>query len=68
MDRRGFTQIEKRAHYSRIESSMLRTHNPTYTTYWGDGTGRDTYTVVNNGGLSSSEKQNMMYRPFRNTF
>ena len=68
MDHRGFSTAERRVHYSAIESSMLRTHNPTYASYWGDGSGRDTYTVVNNGGLTRLEKGNMMNRPFRNTF
>jgi len=31
--------------------SISRTHNPKYTTYTGDGNGRDGYIVFANGGL-----------------
>jgi hypothetical protein len=30
---------------------LTRTQNPKYTTYNGDGTGRDSYAIVGNGGL-----------------
>jgi hypothetical protein len=32
-------------------ASLYRTSNPTYTTYRGDGQGRDSYAIVGNGGL-----------------
>jgi len=32
-------------------SSLNRTYYPKYTTYWGDGSGRDGYAVFENGGL-----------------
>jgi hypothetical protein len=50
------------------EASMARSHNPKYASYTGDGSGRDTYVVLNNGGLTNVEKKFMMSRPFRNTF
>jgi hypothetical protein len=49
-------------------TSMGRSHNPKYASYMGDGSGRDTYVVLNNGGLTNVEKKFMMSRPFRNTF
>jgi hypothetical protein len=30
---------------------MQRTNHPKFTTYWGDGHGRDHYITFNNGGL-----------------
>ena len=68
MERRGFTSTEKSIRYSALESQLMRTFSPKYANYFGDGSGRDTYAVVNNGGLTSVEKPNMMNRPFRNTF
>ena len=41
---------------------MMRTHNPTYANYSGNGTGRDSYIIINNGGLAGSDKKNMMWR------
>ena len=32
-------------------STLNRTYHPKYTTYTGDGNGRDHYIVFNNGGL-----------------
>ena len=32
-------------------SPIDRTYHPKYTTYWGDGSGRDGYAVFANGGL-----------------
>ena len=46
---------------------MLRTHEPKYVSYFGDGSGRDSYVIVNNGGLTSEIKPNLMRRPFINT-
>lgn len=50
-----------------IEASLMRTDNPKYASYFGNGSGRDTYIVLNNGGLTSLDKPNMMKRPFKNT-
>jgi hypothetical protein len=41
---------------------MRRTSNPKYASYSGDGSGRDTYIVLNNGGLTSNDKSFMMNR------
>ena len=41
---------------------MMRTHNPTYANYSGDGSGRDSYIILNNGGLASESKRGMMWR------
>lgn len=32
-------------------NTLNRTNHPKYTTYWGDGSGRDSYTIMNNGSL-----------------
>lgn len=34
-----------------MTSSLSRTYYPKFTTYWGDGAGRDHYIVFNDGGL-----------------
>ena len=39
----------------------MRTHNPTYANYSGDGTGRDSYIILNNGGLTREPKSHMMW-------
>lgn len=49
--------------HSALESTMSRTHYPKYASYMGDGSGRDSYVVVNNGGLANSDKRYMMWRP-----
>ena len=48
--------------HSALESTMTRTFHPKHALYFGDGSGRDTYVVVSNGGLSDS-KRAMMWRP-----
>jgi len=45
----------------------LRTFSPKYLNYFGDGSGRDTYVVTNNGGSMNSSKHGMLRRPFKNT-
>jgi hypothetical protein len=45
-----------------LQASMTRTFHPKYASYTGDGSGRDTYVILNNGGLTSSDKPNMMFR------
>ena len=49
--------------HSAVESTMCRTFNPKYASYMGDGSGRDSYVTVNNGGLTGDEKKYMMWRP-----
>ena len=44
------------------EAALCRTFNPTYASYSGDGTGRDSYIILNNGGLSKEPKRNMMWQ------
>jgi hypothetical protein len=41
---------------------MARTNYPKYASYTGDGSGRDAYVILNNGGLTSVSKANMMFR------
>ena len=33
-------------------TTLYRTYDPKFVTYWGDGNGRDHYVVFNNGGLN----------------
>jgi hypothetical protein len=47
---------------SYLEASMARTFYPKYASYNGDGTGRDSYVILNNGGLTSQDKPHMMFR------
>jgi hypothetical protein len=67
MERRGFTSAEKAIRYSALETQLMRTFSPKYANYFGDGSGRDTYVVLNNGGLANCDKKHMLRRPFRNT-
>ena len=67
MERRGFNLAEKAIRYTTLEAQLMRIISPKYASYFGDGGGRDSYITVNNGGLSSSDKQHMMKRPFRPT-
>ena len=53
--------------HSLLEGGLMRTHNPTYASYCGDGTGRDSCIILNNGGLSKSPKQSMMRPAVRKT-
>ena len=57
------TNPQARYPHSALESTMTRTFNPKYASYMGDGSGRDTYVILNNGGLANSEKRAMMWRP-----
>lgn len=47
---------------SPMESSMARTYNPGYASYTGDGSGRDSYVITNNGGLARENKRAMQIR------
>ena len=51
--------------HSAVESTTCRTSYPKYASYMGDGSGRDSYVVVDNGGLAGTEKRAMMWRPSR---
>ena len=42
---------------------MMRTYNPTAIGYSGDGSGRDSYVILNNGGLTNSDQKNPMWKP-----
>ena len=52
---RGGSNMERKARYTALESTMMRTMHPKYVNYFGDGTGRDTYIVLNNGGLAKKD-------------
>lgn len=47
---------------SPTEATLCRTYNPTYANYSGDGTGRDSYIILNNGGLTREPKRHMMWQ------
>ena len=64
---RNQTQQERSQRYSAIENNLLRTFSPKHANYFGDGSGRDTYVVTDNGGLMDREKNGMTRRPFKNT-
>ena len=49
--------------HSTTEASIMRTYNPSYVNYSGDGSGRDLYIILNNGGLTHEAKRNMMWQP-----
>ena len=57
------TNSSARYPHSSLEATMTRTFYPKYASYMGDGSGRDSYVVVNNGGLANSDKKYMMWRP-----
>ena len=46
--------------HSTVEANIMRTFNPGYASYTGDGTGRDSYIISNNGGLTKENKNGMM--------
>lgn len=54
---------QSRYPHSSLEAGMTRTFCPKYANYSGDGSGRDSYVILNNGGLANSEKRAMMWRP-----
>ena len=43
------------------EAGIMRTYNPTYASYTGDGSGRDGYIILNNGGLTKESKKGIMW-------
>jgi len=52
--------------YSKVEQGYLtRTNGCTYASYWGDGQGRDSYIVTNNGGNTTMNKNGMQNRKNR---
>jgi hypothetical protein len=48
-------------------STLNRTFNPKFTTYGGDGQGRDGYIIFNNGGLNELRdyKGSLAYNGFK---
>jgi hypothetical protein len=40
-----------------------RTSNVKYTHYYGDGSGRDSHIICNNGGLTKQFQANMQKKP-----
>ena len=56
------TAVSRAYPHSSVEAGMMRTHNPTYANYSGDGSGRDSYIILNNGGLAREPKRNMMFQ------
>jgi hypothetical protein len=48
---------------SKLEASYCtRTNHPKHASYFGDGSGRDTYAVFDNGGLNAHKKPHMQIR------
>ena len=37
---------------TQVEASWCRTNTKTYASYFGDGSGRDSYVIKDNGGLT----------------
>ena len=60
-----FTSCHKRTFRPVLD---LRTHDPKYTNYWGNGAGRDSYVITDNGGQAHQPKRHMMRRPYRSTY
>lgn len=68
MERQGFyknNSTPKR--YTALDTKLMRTEDAKYVNYFGDGSGRDTYVVLNNGGQTTCDKKFMLRRPFKNT-
>ena len=53
--------INARYPHSSTEAGIMRTYNPGYANYAGDGTGRDSYIILNNGGLTKEPKMGIMW-------
>lgn len=47
--------------HSYLEASMARSFYPKYASYTGDGSGRDSYVILNNGGLANVDKRCMNF-------
>ena len=45
---------------TKLTASLGRTEHAKYASWYGDGTGRDTYVITSNGGLTNVEKRYMM--------
>lgn len=45
MERQGFFKDRTPKRYSALETKLMRTEDPKYANYFGDGSGRDTYVV-----------------------
>ena len=44
---------------TKLTASLTRTDHQKYASWYGDGTGRDTYVIVSNGGLTHVDKNYM---------
>lgn len=47
---------------------MGRTFHPKYSSYFGDGSGRDKGIIMNDGGSSKVDRSYFMSEVFRNTY
>ena len=65
----AFTPVTQHDSYphSSLEAGMARTNHPKYASYFGDGSGRDKYIIMNNGGLTTDDKKFFIRESFRNT-
>ena len=65
----AYTPTTQHAQYphSSLEAGMARTHIPKYASYFGDGSGRDKYVIMNNGGLTHEDKKCFIRDAFRST-
>ena len=55
-----------------VSATLARTEHIKYTTYWGDGMGRDSYVLTGNGGLVGDKNMPATspwtgYQPTNNT-
>ena len=53
--------VSARYPHSYTEAGIMRTYNPGYANYQGDGSGRDGYILLNNGGLTKQSKMGIMW-------
>ena len=62
------TALSRKYPHSTTEAGLCRSYNPTYVNYSGDGTGRDSYIILDNGGLTHEPKKHMQWQSsIRNT-
>lgn len=64
----AYTRVSQNKNYphSSLEASMARTNNPKYASYFGDGSGRDKYIIMNNGGLTNEDKKFFIRGAYKN--
>jgi hypothetical protein len=48
--------------------NLNRTFNPKFTSYMSDGKGRDSYIMMNNGGLNQARILNIAEKEYSNRF